>query len=71
MPRYKYLCDTCGGTWNTDLPISSDPKEKIPCGFRRCIGKGERKIIGSNSINVKNETLGSWYKKNTGKDMFE
>jgi len=69
MPRYKYHCDLCGGTWNADLPISSDPKEKINCSFMRCDGKGERRIIGSNAIHIERETLGKWYKKETGKDL--
>ncbi len=69
MPRYKYMCDRCGGTWNEDLPISSDPHEKITCNFMRCNGRGVRRIIGSNSFKVKKETFGDWYKKETGKDL--
>jgi predicted nucleic acid-binding Zn ribbon protein len=69
MPRYKYLCDLCGGTWNVDMPITSDPKKKIKCSFMRCSGNGERRIIGSNNIQMKRETFGDWYQRNTGKEL--
>jgi len=70
MPNYKYICNVCGGSWTAAMPITSDPKEKIKCNFRRCHGKGERRIIGSNKIQMKKETLGEWYKKETGKELF-
>ena len=69
MPNYKYACDACGGSWTVAMSISSDPKEKITCRYLKCNGIGSRRIIGGN-FNIGKETLGKWYKKNTGKDLF-
>ena len=69
MPNYKYSCDVCGSSWSAALPISSDPREKISCKYLRCNGKASRRIIGS-SFKMERETLGKWYKDNTGKDLF-
>jgi predicted nucleic acid-binding Zn ribbon protein len=69
MPNYKYLCNICGGTWTAAMKLDSDPTEKIKCNFRMCNGKGERRIIGDTNISVKKETLGGWYKKETGKEL--
>ena len=68
MPNYKYICNVCGGSWRKEMPISSDPKEKILCNFSRCHGRGERRIIGG-SFKVERETLGDWYKKETGREL--
>jgi predicted nucleic acid-binding Zn ribbon protein len=69
MPNYKYGCDVCGGSWTVSMPITSDPKEEITCKYKRCHGKGSRRIIASN-FKIEKETLGKWYKENTGKDLF-
>ena len=57
------------GTWTVDMPISSDPGEKIMCNFMRCTGSGERRIIGANSIKMERQTFGDWYKKETGREL--
>ncbi len=68
MPNYKFMCDTCGASWSENLPISSNPKEKIVCKHRMCLGQASRKITTPN-FSMKKETLGDWYKKNTGKEL--
>lgn len=68
MPRYKYVCGRCSHNEVIELPISCSPK-KIFCCSDCGVGNMTRRIIGSNSIAVKRETLGEWYKKNTGKDF--
>lgn len=68
MPKYKYACSSCGWSDIMSLPISCDPKKMFCCSS--CYtGNMTRKIIGSNSIQVKKETFGEWYKKNTGKEL--
>ena len=68
MPNYKYACEVCGASWNVPLPISSDPKNKITCKYRRCHGKASRRIIGGD-FKTEKETFGDWYKKKTGKEL--
>jgi len=69
MPNYKYACNVCGASWTVAMPMSSDPSEKIICKYRRCHGEADRRIIGSNSIKMERETLGKWYKQQTGKEL--
>ncbi len=68
MPNYKYFCDRCGASWSENLTIGSDPKEKKTCKHMMCGGQASRKITTPN-FSMKKETLGDWYKKNTGKKL--
>ncbi len=69
MPNYKYKCNECNLDWTQSLPISFSPTKSISCPFRFCEGQGERRIIGNNSIGIERETLGKWYKDNTGREL--
>lgn len=66
MPNYKYVCVDCGYTEFVELPISHDPKALFACG--ECGFQMTRRIITS-KFQVERETLGKWYKEQTGKDL--
>ena len=70
MPNYLYKCNVCEGYTEIHLPISYDPQAIILCHISKdCKGKLERKISGSNEFKIWRDTLGKWYKKNTGKEL--
>ncbi len=68
MPNYKYTCSSCNHCKIIELPISCDPK-KIFCCDSCYTGNMTRKIIGSNNFTIGKETLGDWYKKETGREL--
>lgn len=68
MPDYKYKCDVCDGFFIETLPISFSPETKIQC---QCGGMASRRIMGPTFIMNKPNTLGKWYKKETGKELMD
>lgn len=68
MPDYKYKCETCERIFNEMMPISFSPDVKIPC---RCGGLASRRIGFSSFIMNKPNTLGKWFKKETGKELMD
>lgn len=68
MPNYKYVCEVCGKDEMLFLPISHPPEKKIFCSACVNVSMTRRIICGQFSLN--NETLGGWYKNETGKELF-
>jgi putative FmdB family regulatory protein len=66
VPNYPYRCVDCYHPEKVTLPISSDPSETYTC--RMCGGDMTRRI-GTPSVVEKKQTLGKWYKEQTGKDL--
>lgn len=66
MPNYKYVCIDCAHESFVTLPMSSDPRSVFVC--EECQGAMNRRIARSN-FQMERETLGKWYKENTGKDL--
>lgn len=67
MPNYKYKCFKCDNIEIFNLPISyvdTDPKSCL-----KCDGDMQRLIIGPSDVVVPRETLGKWFKNNTGKEL--
>lgn len=72
MPNYLYKCEYCGGRFQQTLPISSDPKEKFPCNLTDCDAEHNSayRVIGpGSSFKMGRETLGKWFKNETGKEL--
>jgi len=66
MPNYRYKCE-CGYEDTFALPISSDPKDLEACP--ECPGIMYRIITSTATVVQPKETLGEWFKKQTGKEL--
>jgi putative FmdB family regulatory protein len=68
VPNYLYKCEMCSTEEILTLPISTDPKQTVPCPS--CgINLLTRRIGASNFICNPKRTLGQWYKDETGKEL--
>lgn len=67
MPNYLYKCTECEFAQTLALPISFDPSQKMMCSG--CNGTTMTRRIGAPKFCIKGESLGSWYKKSTGKEF--
>jgi putative FmdB family regulatory protein len=55
MPTYEYVCDVCGGGWETEQRITEPPLKKCPkCGKNAA----KRQISGGGAFILKG---GGWY----------
>ncbi len=68
MPNYKYKCTECDIVVYLKLPISSNPKTKYYCHCTETTGTMTRRITCPN-FQIERETLGKWYKDNTGREL--
>lgn len=66
MPNYVYKCTACGLTESIFMSMSADPRENTECP--ECNGVATRRI-GKPTFVMERETLGKWYKENTGKEL--
>jgi predicted nucleic acid-binding Zn ribbon protein len=67
MPNYRYKCLSCSKERTMTLPISSDPKKRYICGGK--CGDLMTRRIGKPQFTVERETVGKWYKEQTGKEL--
>jgi 2-phospho-L-lactate transferase/gluconeogenesis factor (CofD/UPF0052 family) len=69
MPNYSYKCSKCSTIEARLLPMSTDPQATFGCSKEGCDGRQHRIIAGDYQINMARDTVGKWYKKQTGKEL--
>ncbi len=69
MPNYLYRCGKCDFKDMIELPISWDPGKSLSCDNCHEQGSMTRRMTTSSFTMGNDNTLGKWYKKNTGKEL--
>lgn len=66
MPNYLYKCMGCDHEEIKTLPMSSNPRATYDCP--ECPSALTRRI-GKPQFTVERETLGKWFKEQTGEEL--
>lgn len=79
MPNYTYKCDACGFAKIVTMPMGRSPNETFPCSNwtpnqkerHECLGYMKRIFAPATlpGMKMERDTLGKWYKENTGKEL--
>ena len=69
MPDYTYKCETCNEDWVMNLPFMFPTDKKLDCIAAGCSGVASRRIGKPSFIMKKSNTMGKWFKNETGKEL--